>query len=268
MIVDAHNHIWDVPWPPLTPDVLAGQVERFLHHMDENGVQYAIVVAHLDEHDPENNTRALVHAKEKSDRFRVLANVHLNKPDAMDKLNELLGAPGLVGVSYYLSGEDNCEWMEPGPLWDKILEHGLAVNLNLHPHQHDKLRELATAYLETPFLVCHLGGPTIRGEPNSNWPNILRSAEVGNIYMKISGFAYYSKRNWEYPYDDVLPYIEKIAEAFGAERMLWGSDYPPTMRYMTYRQSLEVVRTHCTFLTEEERALVLGGNAQRLFNLD
>ena len=77
-----------------------------------------------------------------------------------------------------------------------------------------------------------------------------------------------SKRNWEYPYDDVLPYIEKIAEAFGAERMLWGSDYPPTMRYMTYRQSLEVVRMHCTFLTEEERALVIGGNAQRLFNLD
>lgn len=270
MIVDAHNHIWDVPWPPLAPDVSAGNAERFLFHMNENEVKYAIVVAHIDDHDPQNNQRALKRAKDYPNRFRVLVNVHLYKPEASDKIKELLGAEGLVGISYYsvLSSDGDSNWMEASPLWELISENRLAVNLALQPDQHQKLRALAKAYPNTPFLVCHLGGPTTRGEPNPDWHEVLKSSEVGNIYIKISGFSYFSKRYWEYPYQDVLPYIEKIASAFGAERMLWGSDYPPTMRYMTYRQSLEVVRTHCNFLSEPQKASVLGGAAQRLFGLE
>lgn len=270
MIVDTHNHIWDVPWPPLAPDVSAGNAERFLHHMNENGVNYAIVVAHIDEHDPQNNQRALKRAKEYPNRFRILANVHLNMPDALDKVNELISledSDGIVGISYYLDGEEQAEWVQPSALWNLIAHKRFAVNLALRPHQQPKFRALAKAYPDTPFLVCHLGGPTNRGEPNPDWDEVLKSAEVENIYIKISGFAYYSKRHWEYPYADVLPYIERIASAFGAGRMLWGSDYPPTMRYMTYRQSLEVVRTHCNFLDESQKALVLGGTAQRLFTL-
>lgn len=274
MIVDAHNHIWDVPWGHLAPDVNAGNADRFLHHMDENGVQYAVVVCHLDQYDPENNERALRRAGELPDRFKILVNVHLHQGDAVDKLKPYLGATELAGVSYYMSfhPDDQGEWMQPGPLFDAIAGHGLAVNLSLRPEAHPHLRELARAYPETPFLICHLGGPRRREDQSvvesPQWAaQVLRSSECPNIYMKISGFAYYSSKTWEYPYRDVLPYIERLARHYTASRMLWGSDYPPTMRYMTYRQSLEVVRTHCTFLSEEEREMVLGGNARRLFGL-
>jgi len=66
---------------------------------------------------------------------------------------------------------------------------------------------------------------------------------------------------------DVLPYIERLRDAYTSKRLLWGSDYPPTMRYMTYRQSLEVVRSHCHFLSDAEKADILGDNAARLFGL-
>lgn len=269
MIVDAHNHIWDVPWGNIAPDVNAGNAERFLHHMDENGVQYAIVVCHLDEYDPMNNERALVRAKQFPNRFKIWVNVHLYKPDALDKVKEYVGAPGLVGVSYYMqfSKDDTGEWMKPSPLFDTIAENKLSVNLNLSPAYQARLRELAKDYPTVPFTICHLGGPTQRGEPTPDWDEVLRSAQVPNIYVKISGFSYYSKKNWEYPYTDVLPYIERLYKAFSAQRMLWGSDHPPTMRYMTYRQSLEVIRSHCNFLTEEEKGWVLGGTAERLFEL-
>lgn len=270
MLVDAHNHIWDVPWPPIGPDVMAGNTSRFLHQMDENGVQYAIVVCHLDEHDPNNNANALARAKEFPDRFRIWVNVHLYKPDALDRVNEFAGADGLVGVSYYkpFSPEDEGAWMQPGPLFDRIAELGLSVNLALAPMDQPKLRTLAAAYPSIPFFVCHLGGPARNGQPVAEWEEVLRSAEVENIHIKISGFAYSTLHTWEYPYPDVLPYIERIYRAFGAGRMLWGSDYPPTMRYMTYRQSVEVIRTHCTFMPDADRAQVLGGTAARVFKLD
>jgi|YNPNPStandDraft_1061719.scaffolds.fasta_scaffold10674_3 L-fuconolactonase len=268
MLIDAHNHIWDVPWPPLAPDPLAGEATRFLYYMDQNQVQTAIVVAHLDEHDPDNNRRALARAAEFPGRFKVLGNVHLNQPEALAKVKAFLGEPHLVGISYYPAADDPCEWMRPGPLFDTLAAHALAVNLNLQPHQHGKLRQVARAYPETPFLVCHLGAPVRGGEPNPEWEEVLRSAEVPNLLMKISGFAYYSARYWEYPYRDVLPYVQRIAAAYGPERMLWGSDHPVTTRFMTYRQSIEVVRTHCDFLTEAERALVLGENARRVFGLE
>lgn len=270
MIVDAHNHVLDVPWALLAPDLLAGQAEKFLHYMDANQVKRAVIVAVPEEYDPQNNQTVLKRAREHPDRFQVLANVHLDRADALDRVKELLAsgdAKHLVGISHYLAATDEAAWMRPSALWDLIAQNRFAVNLSLRPPQHRKLRPLAKAYAATPFLISHLGSPTTRGEPNPEWNEVLQSADAPNIYMKISGFAYATKSNWEYPYADVLPYIERIAKAFGAERMLWGSDYPPTMRFMTYRQSLEMVRTHCSFLTEPQKALVLGGTAQRLFNL-
>ncbi|MBI2941646.1 MAG: amidohydrolase [Chloroflexi bacterium] len=272
MIVDAHNHIWDNAWPPIAPDVLAGQAHRFLHHMDQNGVDMAVVVCHLDEHDPENNTHALAHATAKPDRFAILANVHLSKPDALDRIDELIGATGLVGVSYYLPIEDSAAWMtapETARIWERVAEAGLAVNLGIRPNQIPGLRAVAARYPSTPFLICHNGLPRVQDgfEP---WRAVLEAAERPNIYVKVSGFAYPLLPDgpiWEYPYVPVLPYIRALAGAYGAERLMWGSDYPPTMRYMTYRQSMEVIRTHCTFLSEEARKLIMGDNATRVLRL-
>ncbi len=54
---------------------------------------------------------------------------------------------------------------------------------------------------------------------------------------------------------------------FGPERLCWASDYPVVLPYMTYRQSLEAVRTHCSFIREKDMDLILGDNMARLLGL-
>jgi L-fuconolactonase len=236
--------------------------------MDRHGVRAATVVAHLDAHDPENNERSFRRAAEFPDRFKILANVHLNRPDARAQVQALIGRPGLAGVSYMPPWEASVEWMNPGPLWETIAEAGLAVNFKLPAFQLPRLRELASHYRETPFMLCHLAHPVMNDHTeNPHWIEVLRSSDAPNIYVKASGFGYYSRRRWEYPYLDVLPYLRQLAGAYGAGRLMWGSDYPPVLSYMTYRQSLEIVRTHGAFLTETEREEILGGTAARLFGL-
>ena len=93
------------------------------------------------------------------------------------------------------------------------------------------------------------------------------SAAVPNIHLKLSGFAYVSQVDWEYPYSDTIWMVRKLYEHYGPERLCWASDYPPVLWYMTYQQSLEAVRTHCSFIPEADQELILGGNMERLLGL-
>jgi L-fuconolactonase len=67
----------------------------------------------------------------------------------------------------------------------------------------------------------------------------------------------------EYPYPQSQEIARWAVETFGAEKVMWGTDYPPAPNYGTYRQLLDFVRVHCTFLNAEQKAAVIGGNAER-----
>jgi predicted TIM-barrel fold metal-dependent hydrolase len=112
-----------------------------------------------------------------------------------------------------------------------------------------------------------MAGANAREEaPHENLNEILRSAEVPNIYIKLSGFHYASHVSWAYPYSDTHYVVRKLYENFGAERLCWGSDYPVVRFNMTYQHALEAFRTHCTFVPDEHKQLILGENLGRLLD--
>lgn len=91
----------------------------------------------------------------------------------------------------------------------------------------------------------------------------MESAKLPNCYLKLSGFAYLSSTDWDFPYKETQWVYEGAYEKFGT-RMCWGSDFPPVENYMTHRHSLEAFRTHCKFVTEGDRKAILGGTLNRL----
>ena len=103
--------------------------------------------------------------------------------------------------------------------------------------------------------------------PHEILSQILKSAEVPNIHIKLSGFQYVSEVAWEYPHSDAMWIVRRLYENFGPERLCWASNYPPVALATTYQQSLEAVRTHCSFVVEKDMELILGGNMQRLLGL-
>jgi predicted TIM-barrel fold metal-dependent hydrolase len=113
-----------------------------------------------------------------------------------------------------------------------------------------------------PILCHHLGFPGLGHA--GNLAQVLASARLPNIYIKVSGFAYAAPAGGEYPYPAVLPTVRTLYEAYGARRLCWGSDYPVVRYYMTYRQSLKVFRTHCTFVSEEDKGWILGKSLSQL----
>ena len=73
----------------------------------------------------------------------------------------------------------------------------------------------------------------------------------------------------DYPFPEGQKQLRQLRDQVGAQKLLWGTDSPfGTSTWCTYRQALDFIRIHCDFLSQEERNLILGLNAARLFNLE
>ena len=130
------------------------------------------------------------------------------------------------------------------------------------------MRKLARRFPDLVILGHHMAGTRASERPPyPNFEEVLKSAQVPNIHLKLSGFAYVSQVDWEYPYSDTIWMVRKLYEHYGPERLCWASDYPPVLWYMTYQQSLEAVRTHCNFIPEGDQELILGRNMGRLLGV-
>ena len=72
---------------------------------------------------------------------------------------------------------------------------------------------------------------------------------------------------FDFPYPEVWPALEAMAERIGADRLMWGTDMPFQNRFCTYRQSRGWIEKYCDFLTPEDRAMIMGGTIARVLGI-
>jgi L-fuconolactonase len=108
------------------------------------------------------------------------------------------------------------------------------------------------------------GRPRIPTElPPPTLPTVLDLARHANVHVMVSGQYAFSKE--PYPYPDLTEVIRAVYEAYGADRLLWASDYPWIAEEPGYEAQLQLVDHYLPDLTSQERAAIMGGTAARLF---
>jgi predicted TIM-barrel fold metal-dependent hydrolase len=225
------------------------------------------------DHNPDNVEYVAAARDEHPARLRLVADLdcswsstyHL--PGSAERLRILDDRYQLTGVTHYLADEHD-GWLasdEADAVFALAAERGLIVSLGASPVWQADLRALAARHPSVPVL-CHALGVIRAGEglASPGLVEVLESATVPNIYLKVAGLPYCAEQDWDYPWPEVLAALELITAAYGAARLCWGSDFPASTRYCTFRQSLEVVRTHCTFFSPDDLRLVLGGTLRSL----
>ncbi len=277
MIIDCHTHAWEYwPYEPQVPNPEShGRVEKLLWEMDRNGVDRAVLVCANLDHNPRNNEYGAESARRYPDRITCFADVDCSwsttyhAPGAAARLAETAERLELKGFTHYL--EDDYDWLESEEglaFFGTAADRGLIASLSFGAPWHPHVRKLARRFPELVILGHHMAGTRASEKPPyPNFEEVLKSAQVPNIHLKLSGFAYVSQVDWEYPYSDTMWMVRKLYEHYGPERLCWASDYPPVLWYMTYQQSLEAVRTHCNFIPEADQELILGRNMGRLLGL-
>ena len=185
-------------------------------------------------------------------------------PGAAQRLEKAARQYKLKGFTHYV--KNDTEWFESEEgmaFFAKAEELKLIASIALGPAWQKALRALAKRFPTLPFLCHHMAGARLGQE---SMDEVLRSAEVDNIYIKLSGFHYISNRSWDYPHADTHAGVRKLYEYFGGGRLCWGSDYPVVRFNMTYQHALEAFRTHCPFVTPADQTKILGGNLQTLLH--
>jgi L-fuconolactonase len=270
-IVDSHCHAWRRwPYAPLVPDEDSrGTIDQLLYEMDANGVDRAVVVCAAIDNNADNVDYVAFAEQRHADRLHLVADLDCSwsetyhAPGAVDRLRALdARLPRLAGFTHYLE-ERNDGWLL-GDEADRLLAfaatRGLLVSLGAGPAWQADLRVLAGRHPDVPIL-CHALGGIRAGRPDSSsgMDEVLASASVPSIYLKVAGLPYCSERGWDYPWPEAIAAFSRLFEAYGPTRLCWGSDFPACTRFCTFRQSLEAVRQHCGFLTPDDLRLVLGG---------
>lgn len=274
-IIDAHQHFWqvgrfDYPWMKsdnavLYRDYLPAQLEPVLR---ANGVEKTVLVQASNS--VAESRWLLQLADENSFIAGVVGWVDLMSLEAASQLEELTAHPKFKGVRHLVESEREDDWLVHGEVLNglKLLAtFGLCFDLLVHTRHLKYARQVAEECPELPLLIDHLAKPRIARGEFDDWARELRPlAAYPNVYCKMSGLV--TEANWAtWTTDELRPYVDYALQLFGAERLLFGSDYPVCLLAASYECVLRSFEELQKDLSAEDRDRIFGGNAARFYRL-
>ncbi|HEY4200677.1 MAG TPA: amidohydrolase family protein [Devosiaceae bacterium] len=277
MIIDAHCHAWETwPYQPPVPDMASrGRAEQLLHEMDANGVERAVIICARIGNNPRNVDYAFEAAARHAGRLVVFPDLECRwspdykQPGAASRLEKALERWDLAGFTHYLDEDDDGMWMvgaEGRAFFTLAARHRLILSLSMVPHQMPAVLALAETFPALPILLHHFAFLGPRSARTANGMElVLEGARYPNVFLKYSGLGNVAAPDQEFPYTPLDDMRRRLAEAYGAGRMVWGSDYPVSRRHMTYKQTLSLLTRHGPF-EGTDLDLVLGRTMERLLD--
>ena len=272
MKLDAHQHFWaydraEYAWIGrgmeglqrdfFPPDL---QAER-----EKAGIQASIAVQARQS--LEESRWLLALAQKDPGIHGVVAWADLTSPELGEQLDELKG-PKLLGLRHVIQDETDPGFMErPAFLAGlaQLKDRGLAFDLLIQAGQLPVAATLVSRFPGQRFILDHLAKPKIKAGLIEPWKSEIRAlARLPNVACKLSGFA--TEADWKaWKASDFEPYFQTALEAFGPQRLIFGTDWPVCTLAASYGEVTEVVAAFIKSLSQTEQAGIFGLNALRIY---
>jgi L-fucono-1,5-lactonase len=200
----------------------------------------------------------------------VVGWVDLQSADARAQLAAFADRSKLVGIRHIVQAEPDDRFMLRPAFCAGIAlleEFDLAYDILIYSRHLPAAAELADRFPSQRFVLDHLAKPDIRAGAIEAWERELRQlARRSNVWAKVSGLV--TEADWRAWTPGALrPYLDVAFDAFGAERLMIGSDWPVCTVAGDYARTMRVVVDYVADRPAPERDGVLGGNARRFWNL-
>jgi len=278
-VIDAHHHVWDLtvrdqPW--MTGDALAPLRRTFtaaelMGELDGRGIEATVVVQTVSA--AAETPELLQLAADSGPVAGVVGWVDLTAPDVADRLAALCERPGgerLVGIRHQVQDEPDPGWLlrdEVRRGLRAVAAAGLAYDLLTLPGQLPAAEATVRALPDARFVVDHLSKPRIADRVLEPWATGIRAlAAYPNVTCKLSGMV--TEADWSrWTLDDLRPYVDVVVEAFGPDRLMFGSDWPVCTLAASYGEVLDAAQQLTAQLSARERAAVFGGTARTVYGL-
>jgi len=259
LIVDAQVHIWanHKPTNANHRQVETYSADDLLAEMDEGGV-HAAVIHPPASWDPDSNELAVEAARRHPDRLAILGNFPLDAPASRGLVDGWKRRPGMLGLRFALLQPHQRTWPTDGTmdwLWPAAERGGLPIAL-LAATYLPTVGEIAEQYPRLKLIIDHLGRPSGTKDEAAwaNLPEMLALAKHPNVAIKATGAPSYSSA--PYPYRNIHDHLRRIHDAFGPERMFWGTDI--TRMPCPWRQCVTLFTEELPWLKGRDLELVMG----------
>jgi predicted TIM-barrel fold metal-dependent hydrolase len=278
--VDAHHHLWvrsrhPQPWiDPVTMSAIDADFEvgDLAPSARAAGVGETVVVQSIAS---EAETLDLLAVAARGGLVRgVVGWVDLTADDITERLGRLRAAYGgdrLVGIRHLVQSEADPAYLDRPDVRRGIAAvgaAGLAFDLLVRAGQLPMAARLAHGLPEVRFVLDHLGKPALGGGDLPDWIRDLRTlAAAPNTTAKISGLATEVSRQPWTP-RDLRPAVSAAVQAFGPQRLMFGSDWPVCLLATSYQRWAETLDGFLRDLGAEDRAAIWGRTARSVYRLD
>ena len=269
-IIDSQVHIWapetpEKPWDrvdaakPHRPDPLGH--EELLREMDGAGVARAVLVPPTWEAD--RNDTSLEAARLHPERFAVMGRLTLDDPESRERMAAWKDQPGMLGIRLTFHRGRYRNWLEDDTIdwfWEAAERYDVPV-MALAPHALPKLGEIAARHPGLRLCIDHMGlNSSLIGKPLAPIVDgVVKLAALPNVAVKASALPCYSTEN--YPYPSLHAQIRRVVDAFGPERVFWGTDLSHLP--CPYRMALTLFTEELDNLTADEKEWILGRGIAR-----
>lgn len=272
--IDAHSHVWspDVKRWPLINGQTATDLkpasftpEQLFALAEPEKVGRVVLIQHTTYHGFDN-TYLLDCAKQFPGRFSIVGMIDDRLPQAGEKLRALLpqGVRGLR-ITPRIHGE---QWLEgPGmdSLWKTAAETGQNMCCLIDSKELPRVAAMCQKHPATPVVIDHFARVGVDGTiRDADVASLCSLAKNKRVAVKLS--AYYALGKKQPPYDDLIPMIRRVIDAYGVERCMWASDSPYQLELPnTYSASIALIRDNLTGLSMSDKQWLLGKTAERVF---
>lgn len=276
MVIDAHQHFWnyDAHKHSWINDEMALLKQDFLplnlqKIFKENGVDACIAVQ-ADQSEAE--TDFLLSLATEYDFIQgVVGWVDLCAANIDERLSYYANFPNLRGFRHVVQDEPEDNFMLKDSFQNGLSyleKYGFTYDILIFPRQMNAALETIKNFPGQKFVIDHIAKPDIKKGETPGWEKYMRAmAEHANVFCKVSGMV--TEADWEnWTFNDFKPWLDIVFDAFGTNRILYGSDWPVCLLGGSYKQVKGVIERYLQDFHPDDQAKIWGPNAAKFYGLD
>jgi predicted TIM-barrel fold metal-dependent hydrolase len=275
LIIDTHLEVWtDDPRFPLHhpehPEIktlpVQAPIENEVQEMKDFGLKYAVLI------NPRNygwdNSYISYSLHKYPHLFVAHGLLDPLAPDPAGRLRYWIKEHGFQGMRFSPIYHPQSTWLNSKdlyPLWREAERLNAVFNFYILPQQMPMLEDMAGRFPGVKVVIDHLGKPDLKAaDPWADFRKMFRLKRFPQVWVSASE-PYEISVTKEYPYRDTHPFFKAVYEEFGGKQLIWGTGYPKPRWELPMNQELDFVDQALDFYRPEDRDLILGKNALRIW---
>lgn len=274
MQMDAHQHFWnpargDYDWMPKDNPILCRSYgpDDLAPHLARHGIDRTVLVQAAA---TVNETEYMLGLADATPAVAgVVGWIDFENRADIRHFERLAAHPKFFGVRPMIQDIPDDDWMlRPDVQWgfEAVRDLDLSFDALGFPRHLKNFLTVLTRYPDMRVVVDHCMKPQIRDRAFDGWAEGIRAiARETGAFCKFSALVTEANEGWTV--EDLKPYADVVFEAFGPERVMWGSDWPVCRLRASYDDWRAAAKTLTAPLGETAEREIYGGSAARFYRI-